>query len=77
MKKILFILFVLIMGSLLYGFYYKNFIDFKIGEKIIGFSVFGGVFLYLPLFLYHRWKGKNLKDYTLSEDNLKKMRDKI
>ena len=77
MKKILFILFVLIMGSLVYGFYCKNFIDFKIGEKIIGFSVFGGVFLYLPLFLFHRWKGKNLKDYTLSEENLKKMRDKI
>lgn len=77
MKKILWILFVLIICSLGYGIYYKNFIDFKIGEKIIGFSVIGGVFLYLPLFLYHRWKGKNLKDYTLSEENLKKMRDKI
>ncbi len=77
MKKILWILFVLIIGSLGYGIYYKNFIDFKIGEKIIGFSVLGGVFLYLPLFLYHRWKGKNLKDYTLSEENLKKMRDKV
>jgi len=28
----------------------------------------------MPLFLYHRWKGKQLKDYTLSEENLKKMR---
>ena len=77
MKKILWILFVLIISSLGFGFFYKNFVDFKIGEKIIGFSVFGGVFIYLPLFLYHRWKGKNLKDYTLSEENLKKMRNKI
>ena len=77
MKKILWILFLIIMGSLGFGFYYKNFIDHNIGEKIIGFSVFGGVFIYLPLFLYYRWKGKNLKDYTLSEENLKKMRDKI
>jgi len=31
-------------------------------------------FLFLPLFLYHRWKGKRLEDYTLTEENLKKMR---
>jgi hypothetical protein len=30
----------------------------------------------MPLFLVHRWKGKKLKDYTLSEENLKKMREK-
>jgi hypothetical protein len=29
----------------------------------------------MPLFLAHRWKGKKLKDYTLSDENLKKMRE--
>jgi hypothetical protein len=30
----------------------------------------------MPLFLAIRWKGKKLKDYTLSNENLKKMREK-
>jgi len=30
----------------------------------------------MPLFLALRWKGKKLKDYTLSEENIRKMREK-
>ena len=74
MKQLLWVLFSLILISLGYGLYHKTCIEFGLGERIIGFSVLAGTFLYLPLFLYHRWKGKRLKDYTLSEENLKKMR---
>ncbi|MEK9614037.1 MAG: hypothetical protein VW080_08945 [Flavobacteriaceae bacterium] len=74
MKTILRLLFVLLLGSLAYGLYYKSQMDFATGERIIGFTVLGGAFIFLPLFLYHRWKGKRLKDYTLSEENLKKMK---
>lgn len=74
MKTILRLLFVLLLGSLAYGLYYKSQMDFATGERIIGFAVLGGAFIFLPLFLYHRWKGKRLKDYTLSEENLKKMK---
>lgn len=74
MKQLLWVLFCLILISLSYGLYYKTYVEFTQGERIIGFSVLAGTFLYLPLFLYHRWKGKQLKDYTLSEENLKKMR---
>jgi hypothetical protein len=49
--------------------------NFVTGERIIGFTVLTGAFLYLPLFLYHRWKDKRLQDYTLSEENLKKIKD--
>ena len=55
----------------------KNYVEFNTGEFIIGFTVLTGSFIYLPLFLYHRWKGKKLKDYTLNEENLKKMKKKI
>jgi hypothetical protein len=74
MKQLLWVLFCLILISLGYGLYHKTYVEFAQGERIIGFSVLAGTFLYLPLFLYHRWKGKQLKDYTLSEENLKKMR---
>ena len=74
MKQLLWVLFCLIIISLGYGLYHKNYVEFAQGERIIGFSVLAGTFLYLPLFLYHRWKGKQLKDYTISEENLKKKR---
>ena len=76
MKIFLRILFSLILISLIYGIYHKNFIDFTFGERVIGFSVVTAAFMYLPMFLYHRWKGKKLKDYVLSEKNLKKIRDR-
>ena len=60
--------------SLASGIYFKNFVDTIIGERIIGFTVLTGAFIYLPLFLYHRWKDKRLQDYTFSEENLKKMK---
>ena len=47
------------------------------GEKIIGLTVVFVALFFLPLFLYLRWKGKRLKDYTLSEENLKKIRKNI
>ena len=59
--------------SLASGVYFKNSVDEIIGERIIGFTVLTGAFIYLPLFLYHRWKDKRLQDYTLSEENLKKI----
>jgi len=43
---------------------------------IIGLSVLIGAFIFMPIFLAIRWKGKKLKDYTLSDENLKKMREK-
>ena len=60
--------------SLFYGFYHKNFIAYAEGEKWIGYSVLWLTFIYLPLFLVHRWKGKKLEDYTLTDKNFRKMR---
>ncbi|MGB2514555.1 MAG: hypothetical protein ACPIAA_06520, partial [Flavobacteriaceae bacterium] len=51
---------------------HRSQLNFEIGERIIGLTVLCGAFIFMPLFLYHRWKGKQLKDYTLSEENLKK-----
>ena len=77
MKALLRFLFSAILMSLAFGFYYKNTTHIEVGNKIIGFTVLFAAFVFLPLFLYHRWKGKRLKDYTLSDENLKKMRDRL
>ena len=76
MRNFLWLLFISILISLASGLYFKNSLDEVIGERIIGFTVLTGAFIYLPLFLYHRWKNKRLKDYTLSEENLKKMKER-
>jgi hypothetical protein len=74
MKLLLRVFFICILSSLFYGIYHKSKVDFGDGERIIGFTVLSGAFIFLPLFLYHRWSGKRLKDYTLSEENFKKMK---
>jgi len=75
MKLFLRLFFLGLLLSLFFGIYYKSQIDFESGERIIGFTVLTTSLIYLPLFLYHRWNGKRLQDYTLSEENLKKMRE--
>ena len=75
MKLLFKILFFTLLGGLVFGFY-PRIQDFAMGEKIIGFSVLGAVFIYLPLFLFHRWKGKSLSDYTLTPENMQRMRSK-
>ena len=76
MRNFLWLLFISILISLASGIYFKNSVDAIIGERIIGFTVLTGAFIYLPLFLYHRWKDKRLQDYTLTEENLKKMKER-
>jgi hypothetical protein len=76
MRNFLWLLFISILISLASGIYFKNSVDAVIGERIIGFTVLTGAFIYLPLFLYHRWKDKRLEDYTLSDENIKKMKER-
>lgn len=45
-------------------------------EKLKGFGVLGLFFVTIPLFIYHSWKGKNAKDYMLTNENLQRMREK-
>jgi hypothetical protein len=67
------ILFVLVMGGLIWGFSVRT-TDYELGNKIVGFSVLAGAFVFMPLFLVHRWRGKKLSDYTLTQENLDKMK---
>lgn len=70
------ILLVLILGGVGTGFYYRLNDDMLLGDRIIGLSVLAFAFILMPIFLYVRWKGKKLEDYTLSDKNMKKMRDR-
>ena len=72
MRIFLNILFWSLIISLFYGLYLKENEPSNKSEILIGFSVFTLSFLYLPIFLYHRYKGKDLTKYTLDYKKLKK-----
>ena len=76
MKNTLRFLFFLIIISLFTGFYIKNIVENDIlGEKIIGSSVVFSVIIFLPIFLFHRWKGKDIRHYTLTKENFERMKN--
>ena len=56
------------------GYYFKNSGDHATGDKWVGLAILAASFILMPLFIYHRWKNKKVKDYMLTEENLKKMR---
>ena len=72
MRAFLNILFWSLIISLFYGLYLNEKEPSNLSEVLIGFSVFTLSFLYLPIFLYHRYKGKDLSKYTLDLKKLKK-----
>ena len=76
MKWFLRIFFVLVIANIIAGYVIRQ-EDLALGEKWIGFSVATGFLVYMPIFLVHRWEGKQLKDYTLSTENLKKMKETL
>ena len=76
MKIFMKILGIAILIAIAVGFYFRINDDILTGDRIIGIAVLVSAFILMPIFLAVRWRGKKLKDYTLSEDNMKKMRDK-
>ena len=73
MTRLLQILFSCILLALITGFVIKS-NNPVIGDRIIGISILFSAFIFMPLFIYHRWKDKKLSDYTLTAENFEKMR---
>ena len=76
MNTIIKILAILILIAICTGFYLRMNDDLILGDRVIGIAVLSAAFILMPIFLYVRWKGKSLKDYTFTKENLDKMRDK-
>ncbi len=74
MKRILFFLLIIIMILLFTGLYMQN-QNLPYAEKVIGISVLLLVAVLLPLFLYYRYKNKNLQDYILDKEKWEKIKE--
>ncbi len=76
MKTVIKILAIAILIAIGIGFYYRLNDNIILGDRIIGIAVLASAFILMPIFLYVRWNGKKLSDYTLTKENMDKMRDK-
>ena len=66
MKFVLITILLIVLGTITYGFYLKNTGDIT-GEITIGIGVLAIAFVLMPLFIYHRYKNKNIKDFTFDK----------
>lgn len=66
MKIVLITILILVLGTISYGFYLKSVGDVN-GEITIGIGVLAIAFVFMPLFIYHRYKNKNIKDFTFDK----------
>jgi hypothetical protein len=41
----------------------------------IGIAIAGLFFVWMPLFIYHRWRRRSFRDYMLTKENIDKMRE--
>ncbi|THV61068.1 hypothetical protein EZV76_01700 [Flagellimonas alvinocaridis] len=74
LKHITVLFTLLSLGSIIYGFMLEQ-EQSQTAQKFIGLGTIGLFLVAMPLFLYKESKGKNMKDYMLTKDNIKKMQD--
>ncbi|WP_108423906.1 hypothetical protein [Flagellimonas amoyensis] len=63
------------IASIIYGFSIKE-DNPNWGHKCIGLGTVSLFFVAMPLFLFKESKGKNMKDYMLTKENIMKMQEK-
>lgn len=74
MKYILIILIIALLGVGIFAYNYE-FAEENFDQKVIGICVLIFSFIWMPLFIYHRYKNKKKEDFILSNENLKEMND--
>lgn len=67
------ILLIAVISVIGFGFYLKP-DDAPTGDLMIGSGLVVGFFVLMPIFIYHRYKGRDLQRYMLNKENIEKMR---
>jgi len=63
------------IGGIIYGFSLLE-ENPPFANKCIGFGTVGLFLIAMPLFLFKESKGKKVKDYMLTEENIRKMQSR-
>ncbi len=72
-KYIIVAIVLLSFAAIIYGFTLKA-ENPKLANKFIGSGTVGLFLIAMPMFLIKESKGKKMKDYMLTDENIKKMR---
>lgn len=77
-KKTRYLLLLIVLGSLgsiAYGFLQMEQAP-VLANRCIGFGVVGLFLLAMPIFLVTESRGKKMRDYMLTDENIRKMRER-
>lgn len=75
MKYLILLIFLASLGSIIYGFTLPEAAT-DLADKFKGFGTAGLFLVAMPLFIFTASKGKKIKDYMLTEENIRKMNKK-
>ncbi|NDV42316.1 hypothetical protein [Flagellimonas sediminis] len=73
-RYIILLVVIAALASIIYGFIIEE-KDPVTAQKFIGGGTAGLFLVAMPLFLFTESKGKNMKDYMLTKENIKKMQN--
>lgn len=65
MRFVLSTLLIAVLATMTYGYYLKESGDFN-GEILIGIGVLVIAFIIMPLFIFHRYKNKDLSNFHIN-----------
>lgn len=74
LKYIIVLIVLASISSIIFGFSIEE-EQSSSAHRYIGLGTIGLFLVAMPLFLFKESKGKNMKDYMLTKDNIKKMQD--
>nr|WP_321415082.1 hypothetical protein [uncultured Allomuricauda sp.] len=74
LKYIIFLIMLASLGSIFYGLSLEE--EHPRAPKYIGGGTVGLFLVAMPLFLWKESRFKNMKDYMLTKENIKKMQEK-
>ncbi len=73
MRSLLYIFFITAVVLASYGFYIGQ-ENLATSQLCIGLGITTLFFIWMPIFVYYRWKGKDVTKYMLNQENILKMR---
>ncbi|MBT8180894.1 MAG: hypothetical protein KJO53_04810 [Eudoraea sp.] len=76
LKHIVLVIVLASFGAIIYGFTLGE-DQSQIANKFIGFGTVGLFLIAMPLFLIKESKSRKVKDYMLTEENIRKMQGKL
>lgn len=74
-KYLILLIVIAAFASIIYGFSIKK-DNAPLAHKYIGMGTVGLFLVAMPLFLINESRGKKMKDYMLTKENIKKMQEK-